>query len=186
MIHARIGTRLRKSGRTPERLADLVSCLRSRVPDRPRSNERGMLDDGNLVAIDAGGRPAPGGPEARAQTQKQAQRFPAFDPERIFMLGDADLDGRLSLDEYRDFLRSSPRMRNAAATIEPMFHRLDVDRDGFLSLAEYRKSFPRRPSGTPAQGATHRRRSRRPRRLPMSVSRPSRNGFSKRRSGPSS
>ena len=85
----------------------------------------------------------------RARTQ--AQRFPAFDPERIFMLGDADLDGRLSLDEYRDFLRSSPRMKNAAATIEPMFRRLDADRDGFLSLAEYRKSFPQRPGGAPAK-----------------------------------
>ncbi len=82
---------------------------------------------------------------APAQAQTQAQRFPAFDPERIFMLGDADLDGRLSLDEYRDFLRSSPRMKNAAAAIEPLFRRLDADRDGFLSLAEYRKSFPQRP-----------------------------------------
>jgi Ca2+-binding EF-hand superfamily protein len=87
----------------------------------------------------------------QAQTQKQAQRFPAFDPERIFMLGDADLDGRLSLDEYRDFLRSSPRMRDAMATIEPMFRRLDADRDEFLSMAEYRKSFPRRPGGTAAK-----------------------------------
>src|SRR5271167_2200432 len=87
----------------------------------------------------------------QAQTQTQAQRFPAFDPERIFMLADADLDGRLSLDEYRDFLRSSPRMKDAAATIEPMFRRLDADRDGFLSLAEYRKSFPRRPGGAPAK-----------------------------------
>ena len=67
------------------------------------------------------------------------------------MLGDADLDGRLSLDEYRDFLRSSPRMKNAAAAIEPMFRRLDADRDGFLSLAEYRKSFPQRPGGAPAK-----------------------------------
>ena len=88
--------------------------------------------------------------QAQAQTQTKAQRFPAFDPERIFMLGDADLDGRLSLDEYRDFLRSSPRMRDAAA-IEPMFRRLDADRDGFLSLAEYRKSFPQRPGGAPAK-----------------------------------
>lgn len=80
----------------------------------------------------------------------QAPRFPAFDPERIFMLGDADLDGRLSLDEYRDFLRGSSRMRDAAAAIDPMFRRLDADRDGFLSLAEYRKSFPQRPSGAPA------------------------------------
>ena len=41
-----------------------------------------------------------------------------------------------------NFLRSSPRMKNAAATIEPLFRRLDADRDGFLSLSEYRKSFP--------------------------------------------
>ncbi|MDR3632506.1 MAG: DUF1549 domain-containing protein [Isosphaeraceae bacterium] len=88
---------------------------------------------------------------APSQAQTQAQRFPAFDPERIFMLGDADLDGRLSLDEYREFLRSAPRMKNAAATIEPMFRRLDADRDGFLSLAEYRKSFPQRPGGAPAK-----------------------------------
>ena len=32
----------------------------------------------------------------------QAQRSPAFDPERIFAFGDTDLDGRLSLEEYRD------------------------------------------------------------------------------------
>ena len=85
------------------------------------------------------------------QAAAQAQRFPAFDPERIFILGDADLDGRLSLEEYRDFLRSSPRMRNAAATIEPMFRRIDADRNGFLSLSEYRKSFPQRPGGAAAR-----------------------------------
>jgi hypothetical protein len=88
-------------------------------------------------------------------TQTQAQRFPAFDPERIFMLGDADLDGRLSLDEYREFLRSSPRMK-AAAAIEPVFRQLDTDRDGFLSLAEYRKSLRQRTSGAPARPASPR------------------------------
>ena len=81
----------------------------------------------------------------------QTQRFPAFDPERIFVLGDADLDCRLSLPEYRDFMRSSPRMRNAATSIEPMFRRIDTDRDGFLSLSEYRKSFPQRPGGAAAR-----------------------------------
>ncbi len=86
-----------------------------------------------------------------APCQAQAQRPAAFDPERIFVLGDADLDGRMSLDEYRDFLRSSPRMRDAAANIEPMFRRLDADRDGFLSLAEYRKSFPPKPGSAPAK-----------------------------------
>jgi hypothetical protein len=43
-----------------------------------------------------------------SRTSAQAQGPPAFDPERIFILGDADLDGRLSLDEYRAFLRTSP------------------------------------------------------------------------------
>ena len=77
----------------------------------------------------------------------QAPRPPAFDLSRIFILGDADLDGRLSLEEYRDFLSSAPHMKGAVATIEPMFRRLDADGDGFLSLPEYRKSFPRRPGG---------------------------------------
>ena len=86
------------------------------------------------------------------RTAAQTQRFPAFDPERIFVLGDADLDGRLSLEEYRDFVRSSPRMRGAAAaTIESMFRRIDADRDGFLSLSEYRKSFPQRSGGATAR-----------------------------------
>ena len=82
----------------------------------------------------------------------QAQRF-VFDPERIFNFGDADLDGRLSLDEYREQLRASPRMKNAAASIEPLFRRLDTDHDGFLSLAEYRKSFPQRPPGATGKAA---------------------------------
>ncbi len=83
-----------------------------------------------------------------------AQRFPAFDPERIFAFGDTDLDGRLSLEEYREQLRASPRMKNAAATIEPLFRRLDSDRDGFLSLPEYRLAFPRRPGGPATKPGT--------------------------------
>ena len=75
-----------------------------------------------------------------------AQQFPAFDPERIFMFGDADLDGRLSLEEFRELYRASPRGKNAGAAIEPLFQRLDVDRDGFLSVREYRKLFSGRPT----------------------------------------
>ncbi len=75
------------------------------------------------------------------QAAAQNRRFPAFDPERIFAFGDTDLDDRLSLDEYRDQVRSSPRMKNAIATIEPLFRRLDLDHDGFLSLSEYSRSF---------------------------------------------
>jgi cytochrome c553 len=81
-----------------------------------------------------------------AAGRARGQRFGPFDPERIFMLGDADLDGRLSLEEYRELLRGSPRMKSALNTIEPLFRRFDVDRDGFLSLGEYRKSFPQSPA----------------------------------------
>jgi hypothetical protein len=84
----------------------------------------------------------------------QGQRFPAFDPERIFAMGDTDLDARLSLDEYREQLRFSPRMRNDPAGAEPLFRRLDTDHDGFLSLAEYRKSFPGRPQAKAQKPAT--------------------------------
>jgi Protein of unknown function (DUF1549)/Protein of unknown function (DUF1553)/Planctomycete cytochrome C/EF hand len=86
-----------------------------------------------------------------SQAMAQVQQVPSFDPERIFMLGDADLDGRLSLDEFRELYRSFPRMKDAAATIEPLFRRLDTDRDGFLSLGEYRKTFPARPGGATVQ-----------------------------------
>ena len=37
------------------------------------------------------------------------QQF-AFAPERLFVMGDTDLDGRLALDEYWDFMRNAPRM----------------------------------------------------------------------------
>ena len=77
----------------------------------------------------------------------QSQRIPVFDPERIFILGDSDLDGRLSLDEYQDFLRAFPRMNRPAMTIESMFQKIDTNHDKFISLSEYRKSFPQRPGG---------------------------------------
>src|SRR5262249_10557703 len=50
-----------------------------------------------------------------------------------------------------DQLRSSPRRKDAAATIEPFFRRLDLDRDGSLSLSEYRRAFAARPEGAPSK-----------------------------------
>jgi hypothetical protein len=90
--------------------------------------------------------------------QVMAQRVPAFDPERIFAFGDTGLDGKLSLEEYREHLRASPRMKNAAATIEPLFRRLDKDRDGFLSVAEYRAAFPGRPGGPGTNAGTQKQK----------------------------
>lgn len=79
------------------------------------------------------------------------QRAPVFDAEHIITFGDADLDGRLSREEYRDFMRSSPRGRMEPDAIDSLFRRLDTDRDGFLSATEFGRSF-RRPPDRPAAG----------------------------------
>jgi cytochrome c553 len=83
-----------------------------------------------------------------------AQRPFVFDAERLFMLGDADLDGRLSLDEFREMYRTFPGMKDAPARIDALFRRLDTDGDGFLSLAEYRKALPPRPGGAAKRDAS--------------------------------
>jgi len=79
-----------------------------------------------------------------ATTPVPAQQTFRFDPERLFNLGDADIDGRLSADEYLEFMKRSPRFRGGAAGIRRYFDRLDRNRDGFLSLGEYLTSFPDR------------------------------------------
>jgi hypothetical protein len=45
----------------------------------------------------------------------QIQQMPAPDPERGFAFGDTDLDGRLSLEEFRELIRNVPRLKKAAA-----------------------------------------------------------------------
>src|SRR5947209_7490740 len=75
----------------------------------------------------------------------RGQQPGAPDPERVFSLGDTDLDGKLSPDEFRELLRNGPRLKNAPAkkaffpNLDALYQRLDVDRDGSLTLAEYRQ-----------------------------------------------
>lgn len=89
-----------------------------------------------------------------------AQQLPAIDPERAFATSDADLDGRLTLDEFREQARISPRLKNLPGQVEPLFRRFDADGDGALTLGEYRKLFALRPGGVPkASGASPKRRS---------------------------
>lgn len=71
------------------------------------------------------------------------QRF-NFDPERFFILGDADIDGRMSLQEYQEFMKQSPRFRGDPEGIKRFFQRIDTDGNGFLSLSEYIKTFAQR------------------------------------------
>ena len=74
------------------------------------------------------------------------------DPERGFSFGDTDLDGKLTLDEFRELLRNAPRFKKAAAKgarppFDLMFQRLDADGDGCLTVAEYRRIAQVMPGG---------------------------------------
>ncbi|MFO0951740.1 MAG: c-type cytochrome domain-containing protein [Isosphaeraceae bacterium] len=77
---------------------------------------------------------------------------PVADPERGFAFGDTNLDGKLSLEEFRELVLYGPRLKNAAAKrppamVEPAFRRLDTNQDGHLTLQEYRRIGQLRPGG---------------------------------------
>jgi hypothetical protein len=76
----------------------------------------------------------------------RAQQPQGIDPERAFAFGDTNLDGKLSLAEFRDLLANGARFKKAAAkkTMAPamqeqVFRRLDTNNDGSLTIAEYRQ-----------------------------------------------
>ena len=111
----------------------------------------------------------------------QAQQPVGADPERAFAFGDTDLDGQLTLAEFRDLLGNAPRFKkaagkNASALFDPMFGRLDANRDGFLSIPEYRQiaqfgagrvGAPARASGPTAKTADKSRAAANPSALPL-------------------
>ncbi len=75
------------------------------------------------------------------------------DPERAFSFGDTDLDGKLTLDEFRELLTNGPRQKNAAKKAmapevqDGLFRRLDANRDGTLTVQEFRRLSELRAGG---------------------------------------
>jgi cytochrome c553 len=74
----------------------------------------------------------------------QGQQPLAPDPERAFSFGDTDLDGKLTLDEFRELVTNGARLKKAAAkkamvNPENIFRRLDADHNGSLTFLEYRQ-----------------------------------------------
>ena len=49
----------------------------------------------------------------------RGQQVPAANSERVFSFGDSDLDGKLSLDEFRELMVYGPRVKKAAAKKVP-------------------------------------------------------------------
>ncbi len=87
----------------------------------------------------------------------RGQQLQPANPERGFAFGDSNLDGRLSLDEFRELLMYGPRGKKAAVKKMParpdvVFGRLDTDHDGFLTILEYRRLNQLRPGGAGAGG----------------------------------
>lgn len=64
---------------------------------------------------------------------------PQPDPEMVFRRFDADRDGKLTKEEFRQLAAFSPRMKDDPAAAEQLFQRLDTNRDGVLTMAEYRQ-----------------------------------------------
>ena len=87
----------------------------------------------------------------------RGQQAPAANAERNFSLGDSDLDGKLSLAEFRELLLYGARFKKAAAKKAParpelLFDRLDADHDGHLTFQEFRRINPMRPGGPSGGG----------------------------------
>ena len=119
----------------------------------------------------------------------RGQQSPAANAERNFSLGDSDLDGKLSLDEFRELLVYGPRFKKAAAKKMParpeaLFERLDTDHDGFLTFLEFRRINQMRPGGPNGGGWARSPRPAWPRRRPSRAARRSRLRRGRSRRGP--
>ncbi|OWK43493.1 DUF1549 domain-containing protein [Fimbriiglobus ruber] len=77
--------------------------------------------------------------------------------EAAFKKFDANGDGKLSHEEFNQFVQSAPRIKAQPKAKDFLFKRLDADGDGFLTLDEFKKLAdlgPKKDNDTPNKGGS--------------------------------
>jgi hypothetical protein len=70
---------------------------------------------------------------------------PAMDGTKLFKQIDADGDGKISKDEFKDFLNlvAGDQVKGRERLINLLFRQLDTNRDGYLSPEEFKAAVAR-------------------------------------------
>jgi hypothetical protein len=84
---------------------------------------------------------APGAKKRDDPPDAKKKGPPAMTPETVFKQMDANGDGKVSKDEFKDFMGkiAGGRFKNRPFLLDKLFERADADGDGYLSLEEVKE-----------------------------------------------
>lgn len=76
-----------------------------------------------------------------ADDAKKKKKDPSAELERIYKMLDANSDGKLSADEFKNLptVHPLPKKDKAAPDLDAVFKKLDADKDMSLSADEFKK-----------------------------------------------